>query len=375
MVFSLLVAFVVTPWAAVRLLRLATGTADTAEARPRGPCHPAYRWLMSRLVGRPTWRWTFLGLIAPAPPRSGRLRSGRVGPGEDAALRQQERAGDRPQHARGQLAGADRAGGPGDRRRHPPGEGGHRLSGLRRDGGTLQLQRADAALLPAARARAWRRCRSTSCPSTSVRRRATRSPSASDPPSPRSPLATARGRGGRGAAGPAGAAVPGRRGVRTGRRGRASAWPEACEPSSPSTPGVVDVDWYVEVSAPQGAPASSTRRRPRSTASRPTPSPGPSASRWAASRSGCCTSRASRRTSTSCSTCRGRQRTRDRRSAGAPSFPDGRGQAHGPAGRAGHASRARSRTGASTTRISCRWSTSPATSPVPPRAPPTRSSR
>ena len=62
MVFSLLVAFVVTPWAAVRLLghRHAGGSGHDRENRATR----AYRWLMSRLVSRPRWRWGFLGLTA-----------------------------------------------------------------------------------------------------------------------------------------------------------------------------------------------------------------------------------------------------------------------------------------------------------------------
>ncbi|HZJ53470.1 MAG TPA: efflux RND transporter permease subunit [Myxococcaceae bacterium] len=62
MVFSLLVAFVVTPWAAVRLLggRRVGGSGHDRENRTTR----AYRWLMSRLVGRPRWRWGFLGLTA-----------------------------------------------------------------------------------------------------------------------------------------------------------------------------------------------------------------------------------------------------------------------------------------------------------------------
>src|SRR6185436_864916 len=63
MLFSLLVAFVVTPWAAVRLLGRgrAPGT-STHSTENRVTC--AYRWLMSRLVGRARWRWGFLGLTA-----------------------------------------------------------------------------------------------------------------------------------------------------------------------------------------------------------------------------------------------------------------------------------------------------------------------
>jgi multidrug efflux pump subunit AcrB len=61
MVFSLLVAFVVTPWAAVRLLGRGRGH-EASRPGPENRATRAYRWLMSRLVGRPRWRWGFLGL-------------------------------------------------------------------------------------------------------------------------------------------------------------------------------------------------------------------------------------------------------------------------------------------------------------------------
>ena len=67
MVFSLLVAFVVTPWAAVRLLHPRARAEAAAEARAAARedrATRAYRWLMARLVGRSRWRWSFLGLIA-----------------------------------------------------------------------------------------------------------------------------------------------------------------------------------------------------------------------------------------------------------------------------------------------------------------------
>ena len=63
MVFSLLVAFVVTPWAAVRLLGRGRGREASRHAQENRATR-AYRWLMSRLVGRPRWRWGFLGLTA-----------------------------------------------------------------------------------------------------------------------------------------------------------------------------------------------------------------------------------------------------------------------------------------------------------------------
>ncbi|MEY2934109.1 MAG: hypothetical protein RL033_4858, partial [Pseudomonadota bacterium] len=61
MVFSLAVAFMVTPWAAARLLRRRARGHDLPRHEDRAT--RAYRWLMSRLVGRSIWRWSFLGLV------------------------------------------------------------------------------------------------------------------------------------------------------------------------------------------------------------------------------------------------------------------------------------------------------------------------
>jgi multidrug efflux pump subunit AcrB len=60
MVFSLLIAFAVTPWAAARLLAFRGG--ESSHAHAEGPATRVYRWLMTRLVSRPRVRWTFLGL-------------------------------------------------------------------------------------------------------------------------------------------------------------------------------------------------------------------------------------------------------------------------------------------------------------------------
>jgi multidrug efflux pump subunit AcrB len=63
MAFSLLVAFAVTPWAAARLLgRRRESGAHGGDRESRAT--RAYRWLMSRLVGRAPWRRSFLGLAA-----------------------------------------------------------------------------------------------------------------------------------------------------------------------------------------------------------------------------------------------------------------------------------------------------------------------
>jgi multidrug efflux pump subunit AcrB len=63
MAFSLLVAFAVTPWAAAHLLERRRES-DTHGGGRESHATRAYRWLMSRLVGRPLWRWSFLGLAA-----------------------------------------------------------------------------------------------------------------------------------------------------------------------------------------------------------------------------------------------------------------------------------------------------------------------
>jgi multidrug efflux pump subunit AcrB len=63
MAFSLLIAFAVTPWAAARLLGARRRTGGHGEGREDHATR-AYRWLMSRLVGRPRWRWSFLALTA-----------------------------------------------------------------------------------------------------------------------------------------------------------------------------------------------------------------------------------------------------------------------------------------------------------------------
>ena len=60
MVFSLLVAFVVTPWASVRLLRRRGGHHDKGEDRLTG----VYRRVMEPLIRSPRVRWSFLGSVA-----------------------------------------------------------------------------------------------------------------------------------------------------------------------------------------------------------------------------------------------------------------------------------------------------------------------
>jgi multidrug efflux pump subunit AcrB len=66
MVFSLIVAFIATPWAAARMLRgtPSEGRAHAHHAAADDAMTRAYRWLVSRLVTRSVWRWTFLLGIA-----------------------------------------------------------------------------------------------------------------------------------------------------------------------------------------------------------------------------------------------------------------------------------------------------------------------
>ncbi len=56
MLFSLMVAFVVTPWAAVRILKPGGEHAGEREDR----LTRLYRVVMGKLLHRPIWRWTFL---------------------------------------------------------------------------------------------------------------------------------------------------------------------------------------------------------------------------------------------------------------------------------------------------------------------------
>ena len=60
MIFSLLIAFLVTPWAARRLLAREGG----AHAIEEGWSTRMYRRLMGRIIHEPVWRTSFLGLVA-----------------------------------------------------------------------------------------------------------------------------------------------------------------------------------------------------------------------------------------------------------------------------------------------------------------------
>ena len=67
MLFSLVVAFTVTPWAAVRVLRRRLGSGAHAASDAHDPDHAPNDWFtrlyhraMDPLLDRPAWRWTFL---------------------------------------------------------------------------------------------------------------------------------------------------------------------------------------------------------------------------------------------------------------------------------------------------------------------------
>src|ERR1051326_6243507 len=61
MVFSLLVAFIVTPWASLRLLK--RHSKHDAEIK-EGWTPRLYRRVMGKLIGNRKWRWGFLSLVA-----------------------------------------------------------------------------------------------------------------------------------------------------------------------------------------------------------------------------------------------------------------------------------------------------------------------
>ena len=60
MLFSLVIAFMVTPWAARRLLARGGAAHDTTEAWSTR----MYRRLMGRIIHEARWRWSFLGMVA-----------------------------------------------------------------------------------------------------------------------------------------------------------------------------------------------------------------------------------------------------------------------------------------------------------------------
>ncbi|MFH2219661.1 MAG: efflux RND transporter permease subunit [Pseudomonadota bacterium] len=64
MVFSLLVAFIVTPWASLKLLRREAHHQHSGkDHEAEGPATHLYRRVMDALIHRPFWRWTFFAAV------------------------------------------------------------------------------------------------------------------------------------------------------------------------------------------------------------------------------------------------------------------------------------------------------------------------
>ena len=274
MLFSLLVAFVVTPWAAVRLLKSEAGRSrprDGRGARPAstagdGPAAPQRR---SR--GTASWLvvvFLLLGVVrrwcTSSSSRSRCFRSTTRASSRSSSTCPTDRRWNRRQRSRARSATRCRSvpevlNYPGVRR--------HRLA--------LQLQRTRPPLLPAPRPE---RRRHPGQPRAKGRAQG------AEPRHRQARAAGGAGRGaqirrarqgGRGAAGSAGAADAGGRGLRPGVRGADRNRPGRSRRSFPRTKGVVDVDWYVEDDQPSvplrrrrgeggaltGSPPSRSRRR------------------------------------------------------------------------------------------------------------------
>jgi hypothetical protein len=96
MVFSLVVAFVVTPWAAIRLLRPAAHRDHGEDRLTR-----LYRRVMGPLIASGRRRAIFLAGVAALLLAAVALLPARTRDGEDDAVRQQERVRGHDRHARG----------------------------------------------------------------------------------------------------------------------------------------------------------------------------------------------------------------------------------------------------------------------------------
>ena len=149
MLFSLAVAFMVTPWAAARIFRRHVAKAATTR-RPEGWSTRLYRRVMTALVTRASARWALLRRRGRAPPGLGGARRRGARQGQDAALRQQERVpGDR-RPPRGHAPRGDARDGAADEGLPGHGPRGPERPALRRQRRPLQLQRPRPPLLPAA---------------------------------------------------------------------------------------------------------------------------------------------------------------------------------------------------------------------------------
>ena len=156
MVFSLIVAFVVTPWAAVRLLPGRTGTPTKPEDRLTRAVPPGDA-AADRAIPRRASAFLARGRDAAARRRG--ARAARPGHGQDAAVRQQERAAGDRAHARRHAARNHGRRRVGAGRRGAARRGGDERPELRRHVVAVHVQRARAPLLPAARSRISPTCR------------------------------------------------------------------------------------------------------------------------------------------------------------------------------------------------------------------------
>ncbi len=145
MLFSLLVAFVVTPWASVRLLSREGGAHDGGE----GWTTRLYRNFMDRLLHQPVWRYGFLLLVVFLLLGAMSLFAFKVVKVKMLPLRQQERVPGGDRHAGRVDPGGDRRGDPGDRQHPCGGPGGGELPDVRGHLLPVQLQRPGSTLLPA----------------------------------------------------------------------------------------------------------------------------------------------------------------------------------------------------------------------------------
>ena len=159
MLFSLGVAFTISPWLAYRLFKKEAAKRPTSEGSARRTTRPIedsflsriYRRLMQPLIRSRALRYLFLAGVALLLVGAMATVGGRIHHRQDAAPRQQVRAPGRHRRARGLHPGADQRRGSRARRRLPHHARGHRLPGLRRHLGAVQLQRSRPPLLPALR--------------------------------------------------------------------------------------------------------------------------------------------------------------------------------------------------------------------------------
>ena len=173
MLFSLLVAFIVTPWAAVRILK----PGGHHEGEREDFVTRLYRRFMGGLLHRPV---AAMELCRRRGGLAARLLLAvllRLRQGQDAAVRQQERVpGDR-RHAERHHARRDGARDAIARRRNAEAARSGERPDLRGNGVALQLQRPGAPLLPAARAERRRHSGESAAQRTRAICKATRSPS------------------------------------------------------------------------------------------------------------------------------------------------------------------------------------------------------